>query len=104
MRNTVVIENIEEMRSQQGIEDVELRKKIRGLAIGDSVRLTFLPGGGEFTGETLMVKITSIRGYNFRGKLATKPAFTGPSKLHLGSPIIFTTAHIHSLVKGETKR
>jgi hypothetical protein len=44
MRHTVAIEDIEEMRRQEGIDDVELRKAIRGLHVGDSVKLTFLAG------------------------------------------------------------
>ncbi len=100
MRNPVALENIEEMRRQQGIEDVELRKKIRGLARGDFVRLTFLTGKGESSGETLLVRITSIRGCAFRGKLASAPS-SGPGELEVGTTVVFTTDHIHSLQKGE---
>ena len=37
MQKTVEIENIEEMRRREGIEDVELREEIRGLRVGDFV-------------------------------------------------------------------
>ena len=62
MRARVEIENIEEMRCRQGIDDVELREAIRGLRVGDVVRLTFLAGAGSSAGETLSVRVTSIRG------------------------------------------
>jgi hypothetical protein len=99
MQNRVEIENIDEMRRQQGIDDVELRDEIRKLVVGDLVRLTFLIGTKEFSGETLPVRITSIRGYSFRGKLAANPVAPGASNLKLGSTIVFSTAHIHSLPK-----
>src|SRR5207248_1333804 len=38
MRTTIEIENIEEMRRQEGIDDVELRGEIRGLKVGDFVK------------------------------------------------------------------
>lgn len=97
MRHTQEIENIEEMRRRQGIDDLELQEKIRGLHVGDSVKLTFLTGAPSCAGETLPVRITRICGYTFRGKLAVKPASAGLSNLRVGVPVIFTTAHIHSL-------
>jgi hypothetical protein len=97
MRNPIQIENIEELRRREGIEDVELQEEIRGLAIGDYVKVTFLTGAKSFTGETLLVQITSIRGPAFRGKLAGKPSSTTLAKLGVGSPLAFTAAHIHSL-------
>ena len=99
MRTPVVLENIEEMRRRQGIEDVELRKMIRGLVRGDCVRLTFLTGTGESRAETLLVRITSIRGCSSRGKLASAPA-SRTRDLRVGTAVVFTTDHIHSLVKG----
>jgi hypothetical protein len=102
MQDPIVIENIEEMRSQEGIDDVELRTRIRGLAVGDFVKLTFLTGLKTF--ETLLVRITRIKGSAFRGKLASEPACTGQSKLHVGTAVAFTTAHIHSVAKdGEAR-
>lgn len=71
--------------------------EIRELQVGDLVRLTFLTGTTTF--ETLSVRITSICGSAFRGKLADSPATSALSKLQAGSRVAFTTAHIHSLVK-----
>jgi hypothetical protein len=100
MGNRVEIENIEERRHHVGIDDVVLREDIRGLAAGDLVKLTLLTGAGSFAGETVLVRITSIRGPAFRGKLVCKPASTGLSRLGVGSPVAFTAAHIHSLASG----
>ena len=100
MRHPAAIENIEALRRLAGVDDVELREEIRGLAIGDSVKLTFLPEGKSSAGETLLVRITSIRGPAFRGKLAARPASPGLAKLRVGSPVVFTAAHIHSLPGG----
>ena len=49
------------------------------------------------------MKITSIRGDAFRGELAERPASARGSKLRLGSPVAFTTAHIHSLPNATLK-
>jgi hypothetical protein len=97
MRARVEIQNIEEMRLRAGIDDVELRSEIRGLHVGDVVKLTFLTGTTTF--ETLSVRITSINGSAFRGKLADSPAAPALSRMRVGSPIAFAAAHIHSLVK-----
>jgi hypothetical protein len=99
MRNPVEIENIEEMRRREGIDDVELREEIRGLQVGDSVKLTFRPGLQAVAGETLLVRITRIRGDAFRGKLAGRPASAGLAQFRVGSPVAFTAAHIHSVPK-----
>ncbi len=96
MPKAVEIENIEEMRRLVGIDDAELRVEIRGLKVGDFVKLTFLIGTSSF--ETLLVRITSIRGSAFRGKLAEKPTATNLRKLG-AEAVVFTTAHIHSLHK-----
>jgi hypothetical protein len=104
MRNPAGIENIEEMRRQEGIDDVELRQAIRGLAAGDLVRLTLLGGGRPTAGETLLVRITRIRGRAFRGELAQRPSSAGLSALRVGSPVAFTAAHIHSLPNGRPTR
>ena len=95
MRNIIVVEDIESMRLRQGIDDAELREAIRSLRVGDLVKLTFLAGPHSF--ETLLVRITRIRGPAFRGKLANRPSFAGLSRLRVGSPVAFTAAHIHSL-------
>jgi hypothetical protein len=94
---TIEIENIEEMRRQEGIDDAELRVEIRALKVGDFVKLTFVTGSASF--ETSLVRITSIRGSAFRGKLVKRPTSAGLRRLEAGAPISFTTAHIHSLLK-----
>jgi len=98
MQTTVEIENIEEIRRQEGIDDVDLRMEIRSLKVGAFVKLTFLTSSTSF--ETLVVRITSIRGSAFRGKLV-KRGSGGRSKLEAGASVAFTTAHIHSLLKRE---
>jgi hypothetical protein len=103
MRNSIEIENIEEMRHREGIDDVELRAEIRGLGIGDFVKLTLLNGAEPCAGETLTVRITSVKGYTFRGKLVDAPTFVGLSMLRAGSPVRFTKAQIHSIPKPESK-
>ncbi len=97
MRYPVEIENIEEMRRREGIEDVELWDEIRNLQVGDFVKLTFL--AGPRAAETLLVRITSIRGSSFRGKLANGPTSAGLSRLRAGLPVTFTPVHIHSLAR-----
>ena len=79
MRNVVEIEDIEQRRLRAGIDDVELRSEIRGLQVGDFVKLTFLTGPSS--SETLSVRITSISGSAFRGKLADGPVALTLSKL-----------------------
>src|SRR5262249_28063980 len=104
MRNAVEIENIEEMRRRLGIDDVELHEQIRGLSIGDFVKLTFLAAGaGSPAGETLFVRITSIRAGAFRGKLADRPASRLLTKLRVGWPVAFTAGHIHSIPKAQPR-
>ena len=97
MKNPVEIENIEEMRRREGIDDVELRMEIRALRVGDLVKLTFITGPASF--ETLSVRITSMRGTAFRGKLASRPASSDLRKLGTATSIVFSAAHIHSLMK-----
>ena len=96
MLHRVEIENIEEMRRQQGIDDVELAEAIRHLKVGDIVNLTFLTKARSF--DTAPVRITQISGMAFRGKLV-KPA----SALGQGKIVEFTVSHIHSVVTTLTK-
>jgi len=103
MRNLIVVEDIEEMRRRQGIEDIELQEEIRGLKLGDFVKLTFLTRVASYAGETLPVRITRIQGSLFSGELAARPTFNGLSKLRVGSPVRFTSAHIHSVPKRQAK-
>ena len=97
MQHPVAIENIEEMRNRNGIDDADLRKAIRRLRVGDSVKLTFLIGTESSAGETLRVRITHIRGRLFHGKLAQRPASAGLSRLRVGAIVSFIRDHIHSL-------
>jgi hypothetical protein len=100
MRDLLEIENIEEMRRREGIDDVELREEIRGLAIGDRVKITLLLGTESAVSETVVVRITSIRESAYRGKLVNRPLATRLSRLRAGWPVVFTAAHIHSIPKG----
>src|SRR5581483_5049135 len=70
MSKRVEFENIEELRRRAGIEDVELREAIRGLRVGDFVRITPLTGGRSSPGHTLLARITRIESDGFRGKVA----------------------------------
>jgi hypothetical protein len=101
MRNRIEIENIEELRRREGVDDVELREAIRGLAMGDFVKLTFFSSTKSFAGETLLVRITRIRGSAFRGQLANRPVSISLSSLQVGSPVAFSAAHIHSIAMKE---
>jgi hypothetical protein len=99
MRQPIEIEDIEQLRREQGIEDVELREEIRTLGIGDHVRVTLLNSAVTSRGETVVVRITSIKGPTFRGKLATQPMSAALARFRAGFPIVFTASHIHSLAK-----
>ena len=68
MQAATEIENIDELRRLEGIDDVELHDDIRRLQVGDCVRLTFLSGVN--TRETLPVRITRVQAGRFRGRLA----------------------------------
>jgi hypothetical protein len=103
MRSSIVVEDIQGMRLREGIDDAELREEIGGLAIGDFVKLTLLTRTGSYAGETLLVRITRIRGSQFRGVLAVPPTCRGLSKLRVGSPVRFSTTHIHSVPKRQSK-
>lgn len=92
----VVIENIEDLRQREGIDDVELHQEIRRLHAGDDVRLTFLNSAKAC--ETLLVRIKRIDGSLFRGTLVQRPATKGLDGLKLGSSVAFTATHIHSVV------
>jgi hypothetical protein len=100
MSKHVEIEDIEEMRRCAGIEDIELREAIHGLRSGDHVKLT-VRADATTPGETLLVRITQIRGPAFRGLLVEKPTSPRLSGLQVGSPLSFTASHIHSLPKGQ---
>jgi hypothetical protein len=97
MATAVRIEDIEELRQGQGIDDVELRHEVARLAVGDVVLLT-LVGTSALARETLPARITSIRGAAFRGKLVRGPACVALSALRAGSIVAFTGAQIHSIL------
>jgi hypothetical protein len=99
-RASVVIENIEEMRLRQGIHDDELRQTVLRLRVGDVVKLTFSTTKMTCAGETLLVRVTQIKGELFRGKLADRPALPALSSLRVGSSVVFKSEHIHSVPRG----
>jgi len=89
----IEIEDIEQIRQQEGIDDVELRAAIRRLKVGDCVRLTFMADARR--PETVPVRITHIRpGLTFRGKLVKRAL-----KMPLGTIVEFTWDHVHSVVE-----
>jgi len=98
MHHPVEIENIEELRRREGIDDCELHEEIDRLREGDHVKLTLLTPNRS-PGETVLIRITSIHGTVFRGKLLKNPAVPGPANLHAGSLVTFTRDHIHSIPK-----
>lgn len=99
MKNPVSIEPIEDLRRQAGIDDVELRKQVRDLSVGDLVRVTFLGGKPGCQGETLVVRVTVIRGRSFRGTLTAGATTASLDGLRAGSRVAFTAGHIHSVRK-----
>ncbi len=99
MWHGVEIENIEEMRRQAGIDDIELREDIRQLQVGDCVKLTFMTDSDRLRSETLLVLITNINGDNYQGKLAETPKLLGTAKVQEGSVVKFKKDHIHSIAK-----
>ena len=100
MTKGIEIENIEEMREQVGIDDVELREAVRGLRPGDVVRLTLVRAAAPPARETVRVRITGARGPEFLGRLADDPASPGLAALRAGARVTFRAAHIHSVAKG----
>jgi hypothetical protein len=104
MGEAIHIEDIEELRRREGIDDADLREDIEALGVGDFVRLTLLAHDTSFAGETVLVRITGVTGRSFRGRLAGRPSSKGLAGLHVGLPLAFTAAHIHSLPKGRPAR
>jgi hypothetical protein len=101
MEHAVLIEDIAGRRRREGIDDPDLRDDIRGLAVGDLVRLT-LRAEEAHTGETVVVRITEIGTAGFRGALAGRPASKTLAALGAGFAFAFTADHIHSLAHGKT--
>src|SRR5262249_33911334 len=79
------------------IDDVELRGEVLKLRPGDCVRVTAVVGTRAFPGHCLLVRITSVRGNVFRGRLARTPASACLAQLKGGSLLTFTAGHIHSV-------
>lgn len=97
MRHPIEIEDIESLRLREGIDDVELREEVRGLRIGDLVRLTLLAGEEVQTSETVVVRLTYVRDRSFRGELANRPTSSRFARLRAGSSVAFAAVHIHSI-------
>lgn len=93
------IENIDELRRREGIDDVELHEDIGRLRVGDRVLLTFL--SGTSLRATLPVRITRIRAGQYRGRLIGtigRPELLG---LRPNILVTFTAAQIHSIARPE---
>ena len=99
MRSAVEIENIEAMRQLEGIDDFELRHEIRGLVVGDFVKMTFFSRNRPSTCETLTVRIVKISRAVYHGELVSRPASAALSPIGLEAPLTFTADHIHSVIK-----
>lgn len=99
MSKAVEIEDIEALRQQVGIDDIELREAVRGLRPGDVVRLTLVTAAPAAR-ETVRVRITGARGPEFLGRLADSPTAPGLAALRIGTRLAFRAAHIHSVAKG----
>lgn len=97
MRHPVLVQNIEELRRREGIDDVELRREIHAIKIGDTVRLTLLTEQRPISSETVLVRITQINGNSFQGALVTRPTIKGLCTLPADLSLDFNRAHIHSL-------
>ena len=97
MNVVIEIENIDEIRRSEGIDDVELHEDIRRPRVGDHVHLTFL--AGATLRETLPVRITRIRAGQFRGRLAGPVARPELLGLRPDALVSFTAGQIHSIAK-----
>jgi hypothetical protein len=95
----VEIENIDELRLREGIDDVELHEDIGRLRVGDHVRLTFLAGAN--LRETLTVRITRIRAGQFRGRLTSPAARPELLGLRPNALVTFTAGQIHSIARSQ---
>ena len=102
MPSVIEIENIEAMRLEQGIDDDQLRLEIRALRVGDFVRITLLSDKNPVGAG--VVRLTQVRGNAFRGKLVKKPAALRTPRLRAGDVLVFTAAHIHSVVPAKTAK
>jgi hypothetical protein len=96
LAHRVLLENIEAMRRQAGIDDSDLKDAIGRLVIGDHVRVT-LRSDESTSCETAVLRITEIGRMEFRGVLTGTPTTKGLTSLRAGFLLAFTTEHIHSL-------
>lgn len=97
MRVSIQIENIDELRRCNGIDDIELHEEIDRLRVGDHVLLTFFSGTN--LRATLPVRITRIRAGRFRGRLAARPAQPELLGLRADAMVAFTAGQIHSITR-----
>jgi hypothetical protein len=95
----LLIENIDAMRRQAGIDDADLKDAIGKLVIGDLVRLTLRTDESPSC-ETVVLRITEIGEAGFRGVLTGRPTIKGLKELGAGFALGFTSDHIHSLPNG----
>lgn len=91
----IEIENIDELRLREGIDDVELHEDISRLRVGDHVRLTFLSGAN--LRETLSVRITRIEDGQFRGRVIDRSARPKLLGLRADALVRFSAGQIHSI-------
>lgn len=104
MSRNYEIEDIDEMRRQAGIDDVELRADVRALVVGDRVKVTLVSAARPGVAVTVVLRITSVRADDFRGVLERRPAGASFTGLRAGSSIVFAAAHVHSITdKGPRK-
>ena len=96
---SILIENIDEARRREGIDDIVLRNEIVRLKAGDHVRLSVSSDGRQF--EMLSVRITSLKGTVLRGKLLENPRSRGLGELSAGSAVKFAVGQVHSIVDGK---
>jgi hypothetical protein len=100
MLGTIEIENIDDLRQREGIDDIELHEDIGRLRVGDHVHLTFLSGAS--LRETLPVRITRIRAGQFRGRLAGRAARPKLLGLTPDALVAFNAGQIHSIARRPT--
>ena len=96
---TILIENIDEARKREGIDDVVLHDEIVRLKAGDHVRLSVSSDGKQF--EMVSVRITSVKGSALRGKVLEKPRSRSLGTLIAGSAMTFKAGQVHSIVDGK---
>jgi hypothetical protein len=93
------IENIEALRRHEGIEDTELHEQVRHLRVGSCVKLTLVAVDRPGSGGPILVRITSIKGEAFRGRVVCAAGAVRLPASVLGSLVAFTEDHIHSVPK-----